>query len=127
MPSPEQWRSKPENSKQGSGELLEWEIGRKHTDELMSYIEAGMTKYEAALADGVCAEQARLFLPAYGMYVRWYWTSSLQAVCHFLNQRLEHDAQQEIQLYAKAILELSKPLFPYSLGELVEREKRSEA
>ena len=127
VPSPEQWRNKPENSKQGSGGLLEWEIGRKHTDELMNYIETGMTKYESALEDGVCAEQARLFLPAYGMYVRWYWTSSLQAVCHFLNQRLEHDAQMEILQYAKAILELSKPLFPYSLSELVEREKRSEA
>lgn len=128
VPEPGEWRSKPENSKQGSGEPLERELGRKHTDELMRYIEAGIEKYEAALADGVCAEQARLFLPAYGLYVRWYWTSSLQAVCHFLNQRLEHDAQQEIQLYAKAILELSRPLFPYSLDELLnKRELQAES
>jgi thymidylate synthase (FAD) len=60
-----------------------------------------------------------LFLPAYGMYVRWYWTASLQSVCHFLNQRLEHDAQKEIQEYAKAILELSRPLFEKSIGELL--------
>ncbi|GAA3404414.1 FAD-dependent thymidylate synthase [Paenibacillus hodogayensis] len=118
VPGAGQWRGKPENSKQGSGDALEWEIGQKHTDELMRYIEEGLRKYEAALADGVCAEQARLFLPSYGMYVRWYWTSSLQAVCHFLDQRLEHDAQREIQEYAKAILELSEPLFPHSIGEL---------
>ncbi|WP_342779065.1 FAD-dependent thymidylate synthase [Paenibacillus hemerocallicola] len=127
VPEPGEWRSKPENSKQGSGEPLESELGRKHTDELMRYIDAGIEKYEAALADGVCAEQARLFLPAYGMYVRWYWTSSLQAVCHFLNQRLEHDAQQEIRLYAKAILELGRPLFPYSLEELLKREHQAES
>lgn len=55
----------------------------KYTDELMNYIEQGIAKYEQALQDGICAEQARLFLPAYGMYVRWYWTASLQSVCHF--------------------------------------------
>lgn len=118
-PSGDQWRSQPENSKQGSGEPLSWELGNKYTNELMEYVEQGIGKYEQALADGICAEQARLFLPAYGMYVRWYWTASLQSVCHFLNQRLEHDAQKEIQEYAKAILELSQPMFGVSINELI--------
>jgi thymidylate synthase (FAD) len=59
----------------------------------MEHVELGVSLYE----------QARLFLSAYGMYVRWYWTASLQSVCHFLNQRLNHDAQKEIQFYAEAI------------------------
>ncbi|WP_268624715.1 FAD-dependent thymidylate synthase [Paenibacillus alvei] len=122
IPSQREWRSKPENSKQGSGDIVSWEIGQKHTDELMNYIELGVAKYEAALEDGICAEQARLFLPSYGMYVRWYWTASLQSVAHFLNQRLEHDAQKEIQSYAKAILELSRPIFPHSLQELLKQD-----
>ncbi len=88
----------------------------------MAYVEQGLRKYEAALADGICAEQARLFLPAYGMYVRWYWTASLQSVAHFLAQRLEHDAQKEIQLYAKAILELIRPMFPVSLEMLTAKK-----
>ncbi|WP_442604456.1 FAD-dependent thymidylate synthase [Paenibacillus sp. KN14-4R] len=121
IPSSDEWRSKPENSKQGSGDILDQELGIKLTAELQNYIELGVQKYEAALKDGLCAEQARLFLPSYGMYVRWYWTASLQSVCHFLNQRLEHDAQKEIQDYAKAILELSKPLFPVSIHELMEK------
>lgn len=123
VPGSEEWRSKPENSKQGSGEVLNAETGGQLTKELIDYIEAGVQKYEAALQAGVCAEQARLFLPAYGMYVRWYWTASLQSVCHFLSQRLEHDAQKEIQSYAKAILELSKPLYPASIHELIEQTK----
>ncbi|EPY12001.1 MULTISPECIES: FAD-dependent thymidylate synthase [Paenibacillus] len=122
IPSQGEWRSKPENSKQGSGDIVSWEIGQKHTDELMNYIELGVAKYEAALEDGICAEQARLFLPSYGMYVRWYWTASLQSVAHFLNQRLEYDAQKEIQSYAKAILELSRPIFPHSLQELLKQD-----
>jgi thymidylate synthase (FAD) len=32
---------------------------------------------------------------------------------------LEHDAQKEIQQYAKAVLRLSKPLFPSALSELI--------
>jgi thymidylate synthase (FAD) len=120
IPSPGEWREKPEHSKQGSGDAVSWEIGERMTAELMNYVELGIQKYEAALEAGVCAEQARLFLPAYGMYVRWYWTASLQSVCHFLSQRLQHDAQKEISLYAKAILELSVRKFPVSVNELVD-------
>lgn len=121
IPTTEQWRSKPENSKQGSGDIVSWELGYKYTKELIDYVELGIEKYEAALSDGICAEQARLFLPAYGMYVRWYWTASLQSVAHFLNQRLEHDAQKEIQDYAKAILEVAKSLFPVTIDELLSK------
>lgn len=119
IPQAGEWRSKPENSKQGSGDLISWELGEKYSKDLMEYVELGISKYEDALAAGICAEQARLFLPAYGMYVRWYWTASVQSVAHFLAQRLEHDAQKEIQEYAKAILELIKPLFPVSLERLI--------
>ncbi|MBY0012286.1 FAD-dependent thymidylate synthase [Paenibacillus typhae] len=121
LPSGGEWRSAPENSKQGSGSLIAWELGEKYTKELMDYTELGMQKYEAALADGICAEQARLFLPAYGLYVRWYWTASLQSAAHFLQQRLEHDAQKEIQDYAKAILSMVKTLFPVTVDELLSR------
>ncbi len=121
LPSGGEWRSAPENSKQGSGSLISWELGAKYTKELMDYTELGMQKYEAALADGICAEQARLFLPAYGLYVRWYWTASLQSAAHFLHQRLEHDAQKEIQDYAEAILSIVKTLFPVTVEELLSR------
>lgn len=120
-PAAGQWRSAPANSKQGSGDIVAWELGEKYTRELMNYVELGIQKYEAALADGICAEQARLFLPAYGLYVRWYWTASLQSVAHFLNQRLEHDAQKEIQDYAKAVLEIVKALFPVTIDELLSK------
>lgn len=120
-PAAGQWRSAPANSKQGSGGIVAWELGEKYTRELMNYVELGVQKYEAALADGICAEQARLFLPAYGLYVRWYWTASLQSVAHFLNQRLEHDAQKEIQDYAKAVLEIVKALFPVTIDELLSK------
>lgn len=112
IPGKDEWRTAPENSKQGSGEPLDAHEGTLLTVDLMDYVARGEYLYERALARGVCAEQARLFLPAYGMYVRWWWTASLQSVLHFLNQRMEHDAQKEIQLYAQAVRELVQPLFP---------------
>ena len=46
------------------------------------------------------------------MYVRWRWTVSLQGVITFLDQRLPHDAQVEIQEYAKAVQTLTNQSFP---------------
>jgi thymidylate synthase (FAD) len=66
--------------------------------------------------DGIAPELARLFLPAYGMYVRWRWTTSLQGVMTFLDQRLGHDAQVEIQDYAKAVEALTNEAFPSTMG-----------
>lgn len=118
-----EWRSAPENSKQGSGAPLALHDGQMFTDTLSLMIDSCMHYYEEALNAGVAPEQARLFLPAYGMYVRYYWTASLQSVAHFLAQRLENDSQYEIQQYAKAVLELMKPYFPYSLDALLKVEE----
>lgn len=122
IPQANEWRSAPENSKQGSGKPVSENLGAYFTEELLNYIEQGEELYRQALASEICAEQARLFLPAYGMYVRYYWTASLQSVAHFLNQRLSHDAQAEITEYAKAIYELASEKFPVSIGELVTAE-----
>lgn len=119
VPQENQWRSIPENSKQGSGEPVALEIGSKYTQELLKQIDQGLELYEAAMEDGICAEQARLFLPAYGMYVRWYWTASLHSVAHFIQQRMAWDAQKEIQDYARAVLELAKEEFPVALDSLL--------
>ncbi|MFS0562597.1 FAD-dependent thymidylate synthase [Terribacillus sp. 179-K 1B1 HS] len=119
IPAANEWRSAPENSKQGSGDVVSNFVGERATAALMKHIESGESLYAMALEKGIAAEQARLFLPAYGMYVRYYWTASLQSVAHFLNQRLAHDSQAEIQAYANAVYELVQPKFPVSIAELV--------
>ena len=116
---PSEWRSAPDNSKQGSGEPVIKPLGESFSRDLVALIKRGERLYNDALDAGICAEQARLFLPAYGMYVRWYWTASLQSIAHFLAQRLEHDAQLEIQAYAKAVLTLIESKFPVAIGELL--------
>ena len=112
VPMDLEWRSKPENSKQGSGEPLPEYIGKDLTDKLIKTISLGTSLYHEAMDAGVAPELARLFLPAYGMYVRWRWTASLHSVMHFVNQRVEHDAQKEIQDYANAVKQLMAKSFP---------------
>ncbi len=112
VPLENEWRSKPENSKQGSGVPVDSEIGEKYFNALVDMIGIGTEMYHKAMDDGIAPELARLFLPAYGMYVRWRWTTSLQGVMTFLDQRLGHDAQVEIQKYAQAVGHLSAKAFP---------------
>lgn len=125
-PWPDEWREAPSNRKQGSGGTVYCELGLKATERLIETVDKGVANYQWALDNGVCAEQARLFLPAYALYVRWYWTSSLQGVAHFLNQRLDEHAQFEIRQYAQAVYKLAKPLFPTSIEELVGETKEGE-
>jgi thymidylate synthase (FAD) len=112
IPDADEWRQAPENSKQGSGDPANPCLGLIFTQALEEYVDRGLTLYDKALDSGLAPEQARLFLPAYGMYVRWRWTTSLAGVLHFLSQRLEHDAQYEIQEYARAVQEYVQQYFP---------------
>lgn len=122
VPSASSWRSKPENSKQGSGEPIHYSNGAYYTNKLNDIINEGTRLYHAAMEDNIAPELARLFLPAYGMYVRWRWTVSLQGVMTFLEQRLGHDAQKEIQDYAKAVEVLTNSVFPTTM-DLVKQSK----
>src|SRR5699024_9242220 len=120
IPQADEWRSKPEASiKQGSGEPIEDEEGNILTKQLLAHVDRGVDLYERAMTKGVAPEQARLFLPAYGMYVRFRWTATLQTVAHLIRQRTAEGAQYEFRLYAEAIKELALEKFPISLGALL--------
>ena len=112
IPHTDQWRSTPENRKQGSGEALPMDIGAKHLQRLRASVTRGIYDYEDALKDGVAPEQARLLLPAYAMYVRWRWTASLNALLHFISLRTDIHSQYEIRQYADVVNEIVKEHYP---------------
>lgn len=120
VPQNTEWRSMPDNKKQGSGVALSPQLGSHLTKSLEEFYNEGKSLYEYAETVGVATEMARLFIPAYGMYTQFQWTTSLATVIHFLNERLEHDAQKEIQLYAQAVQALTEPLFPATFKALKE-------
>ena len=77
-----------------------------------AYGNTGRRTYKEALADGMAPEQARLLLPAYGMYVRWRWTVSLNGVLAFLTLRLDEHAQWEIRQYAERVDKFVHQYYP---------------
>lgn len=121
---PTEWRLKPEGrNKQGSSGPMSLEMQAKWEARWYALLGDSLKQYEEALADGMAPEMARMFLPAYGLYLTWRWTASLVAVCHFLNERLEDKAQKEIQEYALAIWRLTNQpaVYPISSNLLVKR------
>lgn len=76
-------------------------------------------RYEEAIKDGVCPEQARFMLPQ-GVEVNWVWTGSLYAFANFYNQRSDSHAQKEIQDLAEQVNQIIQPLFPVSWSALTQ-------
>lgn len=99
-------KAKTDGNKQGSDD---WDGDDYMVKSIMveSFF-ASLDAYNDLLDEGVAKELARLVLPP-SIYSECYWTVSLQAVLHFLDQRLKPDAQFEIREYARAILELVRP------------------
>src|SRR5690625_1711442 len=125
VPKADEWRSYPDDVKQGSGDPIsiegdiDGEGGEYFTGRLKEIVAIGEDYYDRAMKAGIAPEQARLFLPANGLYVRWYWTASLQSVAHLIKQRTADDAQYEFRLYAEAVCELASEKFPVSLEALI--------
>jgi thymidylate synthase (FAD) len=75
-------------------------------------VEACKQAYAGLLLTGVSKEQARAILPS-ALYTQFTWTCSLQALLHFISLRIDgKSAQSEIVAYAKALLELGRPVAP---------------
>lgn len=126
VPQFNEWRGAPADKKQGSGELMDDRIGNVATMDLINFLEDGMALYDRWIASGMAPEQARLFLPAYGMYIRMRTTMSLAALIHFLQERLGHRAQHEIFVYAQAMHDVVQPLFPATFDAIFGGNNESE-
>jgi len=103
-----------EDNRQAAGKPLS-EAETDYTDLALQYycaaLYAATEAYEGLLLAGVCKEQARAILPS-ALYTSFVWTCSLQALLHFISLRIGHGAQGEIVAYAKALLELGRPIAP---------------
>lgn len=119
------WHRASQNNKQASAEPLTAEDNARWTQRLEDHIAQSVALYQAALEDGLAAEQARAFLPANIQYTTWYWTASLHGVLHFLNLRQHDGAQVEIQAYAAAIADIVSQAFPETWAVVREASENS--
>ena len=116
---PMEFLQQSEDNRQASAGPLE---AREQVLALMQYsqaVEACKQAYEGLLLTGVSKEQARAVLPS-ALYTSFVWTCSLQALFHFISLRIGHGAQGEIVAYAKALLELGRPVAPEAFDAFAE-------
>lgn len=73
------------------------------------------TDYRYMIDLGCPRELARMVLPV-GTYSHMFATMNLHNLFGFLRERLHPHAQYEIRVYAEAMLEMIRPLFPVCVG-----------
>ncbi len=110
IPEPERCQKQSKSNKQGSApeivdspELVRLLI-QKNAEECFH-------NYELLMSQGLAKEIARSVLPL-GLYTGWYWQANLRMILHFLSLRTDPHAQYEIRVYAEAMLEMLRPIFP---------------
>lgn len=67
--------------------------------------------YDGLIETGLARELARSVLPL-GLYTAWYWQANLRMILHFLSLRTDPHAQYEIRVYADAMLDQVRQVFP---------------
>ena len=112
---PESWRSRPVNSKQGSGdETIEWLDRNERVGSAMKKVyKESHRVYEKMIKANIAPEQARMVLPQSTM-TEWYWTGSLFAFARVCGLRCKGDTQEETRKVAWEVHDLAKDKFPVS-------------
>lgn len=114
---PEEWHTRPEDIKQGSGSALPVQAGITHIAERT--VGQALSTYEAMLDMKVAPEEARCVLPL-NMMTTVVWTGSLLFWSRVCNQRVDSHAQLAAQELGKLISGIVEPLFPESWKALTQ-------
>ena len=111
---PTEWRSNNQENKQSSSDAGFTPVqAEKLYRKYHSALDLSALIYEELLESGVAREQARGVLPL-ATYTEFYWTVNARSLFNFLRLRMDTAAQHEIQVYANAILDLVKPIAPWT-------------
>lgn len=143
--SPDVWRKRAENKKQGSSEeeIKTIDVVSRYvpdgkdqngpifkaitepkpiSKEYEHFLNLAFELYDSMLKGGTAPEQARMVLPQ-SMYTTYYVTGSLAAFARAYNLRSDPHAQKEIQDLAKMWDEAIKPYFPVAWPVLTEKSE----
>lgn len=112
---PDEWHTRPEDIKQGSGGLVENQHAAKVVADHATA--SAIDTYAELLSYGVAPEEARIVLPL-NMMTTVVWTGSLLFWSRVVNQRVDSHAQLAAQELANKIGSIMQPLYPLSWKEL---------
>jgi thymidylate synthase (FAD) len=114
IPQTNNLRTQSEVNKQGSEGSIDATQAQAIIDQFTVNCKGAFQLYREFLNSGVAREQARMVIPL-NTYTEWYWKIDLHNLLHFLDLRCDPHAQQEIRVYADAILDLIRPLVPWTI------------
>jgi thymidylate synthase (FAD) len=98
------------DNKQGRGDVIERYVGYIK-NLIRSSNRESYNAYETMIERDVSREIARGVLPL-NTYTKFVWKMDLHNLLHFLQLRLDPHAQYECRVYAEALWEIVKELFP---------------
>jgi thymidylate synthase (FAD) len=122
---PTQFRMQHESNRQASSsDLIDPEImSGKASKVIRLHNRVSLRLYNELVEKGVCREQARGVLPQ-NMYTEYYGTANLNNILKFVDLRIHDGAQWEIQQVAKAILDITKNLFPITVEAYIKNKEK---
>ena len=129
-PTVEQVRKQSKNNRQGGGETFDLaaDVSEKSTAEaFVSFLEESERLYEKYISltnQGVSRELARIGLPV-SLYTEWYWKIDLHNLLRFLSLRMDSHAQEEIQVFARAMFDLIRPMVPVTIEAFTDYEQNA--
>lgn len=114
VPEQNQIRTQDEVNKQGrSDKQIDDATAQEVLQSMQQHQKDSYDEYLNYLGKGVAREIARINLPL-SSYTEWYWKIDLHNLFRFLKLRLDWHAQYEIRVYAEAIANIIKELYPIS-------------
>ncbi|KJV65555.1 MULTISPECIES: FAD-dependent thymidylate synthase [Ehrlichia] len=119
IPEYDQIAKQSEDNAQGRGSNLSDEDAKYVSDLLVHDSNMVYETYNKFLEKSVSREIARVNLTL-NYYTEWYWKIDLHNLLHFLKLRSEANAQYEIRLYAKTMLDIVKKWVPLTYTAFVE-------
>jgi thymidylate synthase (FAD) len=107
-------RQQSKTNKQGGDQQVEESTAK----DFLAYLDEACIKayqlYEKYINEGISREQARMVLPL-NLYTEWYWKCNCHNLLHCLGLRCDKHAQWETRVFADAMLELVRPLIPWTI------------
>jgi len=110
---PKVWRAQDVRNRQGSVETDDLPH-QMLSDVLNTKCKDAYAVYERMLETGVAKEMARMILPL-NIYTEIYACWDMKNLLHFISLRDDSHAQAEIQEYGRAIKQICRELFPWTM------------
>ncbi len=111
-PGKEQVQPQSTTNKQGRGENLDFaEVAQDFIEVTQNTAKTAASNYRVYAEHNMAREINRINIPLTN-YTEWYWKCDLRNIFGFLKLRLDSHAQYEIRVFADAMAQIVKALYP---------------